>query len=186
MRWSLAPDERPAVLGDLEEEFALIAAERGELAARRWYLRQVLTSVVPNAVRRARRRYCSDEARSARRTSRVSAAVFAVLGIIVGAIGMLLTPDGWVAGAGVMAMSLLLLVDGVVRTRQSQPRPRAERLSVTSALVLAAIIDKMGHSRVALAVILGANFWIYWPPRLRPRWLGGRREIVLTRPGREP
>ena len=50
---SLAPDERAAVLGDLEEEFADRAgtAPRG---ARRWYRRQAMRSVGPNLVRRVK------------------------------------------------------------------------------------------------------------------------------------
>jgi hypothetical protein len=53
-RWlvtsSLAPGERAAVLGDLEEEFADRAAI-DERAARRWYRRQALRSAAPNFVR---------------------------------------------------------------------------------------------------------------------------------------
>jgi hypothetical protein len=52
--WSLAFADREAVLGDLQEEFAALAAASGTGAARRWYWTQTLTSVGPNVVRRIR------------------------------------------------------------------------------------------------------------------------------------
>src|SRR6516165_10521728 len=52
VRWSLAPWERHAILGDLQEEAGTIAATNGGLAARRWYWRQAIWSVWPNVVRR--------------------------------------------------------------------------------------------------------------------------------------
>jgi hypothetical protein len=51
MGWSLAPWERAAVLGDLEEEAQAIADSHGEDAARQWYWRQTALSVVPNVAR---------------------------------------------------------------------------------------------------------------------------------------
>jgi predicted permease len=48
--------DRAAVLGDLSEEFAAIAAHDGVRAARRWYRRQVRLSIVPNLRRRLRAR----------------------------------------------------------------------------------------------------------------------------------
>ena len=44
MRASLSAEDRQAVLGDLHEEWAAIAAAQGDSAARRWYWRQALTS----------------------------------------------------------------------------------------------------------------------------------------------
>jgi len=52
MRWSLAPWERAAVLGDLQEEARAIAAEKGLRTARRWYWRQAIVSLWPNVLRR--------------------------------------------------------------------------------------------------------------------------------------
>ena len=54
MRWSLAPWERPAVLGDLQEELRDISDVSGERSAQRWYWRQVAWSVWPNLLRRFR------------------------------------------------------------------------------------------------------------------------------------
>jgi hypothetical protein len=51
MRWSLEAADRPAVLGDLQEEFTAIALARGSSAAVRWYRRQVATSIGPNLTR---------------------------------------------------------------------------------------------------------------------------------------
>jgi hypothetical protein len=55
LRWSLADDERDAVLGDLHEEFAVISRLRPAHAVR-WYWSQAALSVGPNLVRRIRRR----------------------------------------------------------------------------------------------------------------------------------
>jgi hypothetical protein len=54
LRWSLARTEREAVQGDMREEFVAIGDRSGARAARRWYWRQAVTSVLPNAVRRLR------------------------------------------------------------------------------------------------------------------------------------
>jgi PAS domain-containing protein len=54
LRWSLARAERDAVLGDMQEEFASIEQRGGVSAARFWYWRQAITSILPNAVRRMR------------------------------------------------------------------------------------------------------------------------------------
>ena len=54
MTWSLAPWERPVVLGDLQEEFRDISDAAGEQAARRWYWQQAAMSVWPNLLRRLR------------------------------------------------------------------------------------------------------------------------------------
>jgi hypothetical protein len=53
-RWSLAPWERAAVLGDLQEEARAIAVTIGDRAARHWYWRQAVVSVWPNVLRRAK------------------------------------------------------------------------------------------------------------------------------------
>jgi hypothetical protein len=52
LRWSLSPLERPAILGDLQEEHAALAQTKGADAAGRWYWNQVLWSVAPNLWRR--------------------------------------------------------------------------------------------------------------------------------------
>ncbi len=54
LTWSLSPDERAAVLGDLAEEFSERTDWTNSSAARRWYWRQALTSIPPNALRRLR------------------------------------------------------------------------------------------------------------------------------------
>ena len=52
--WSLPPEDRDAVLGDLAEELATLAAGYGPSRARRWYWRQVRRSLMPNLRRRVR------------------------------------------------------------------------------------------------------------------------------------
>jgi putative ABC transport system permease protein len=52
MAWSLLPEDRDAVLGDLCEEFAARAEQDGAMAARRWYWTQVRRSLFDNLRRR--------------------------------------------------------------------------------------------------------------------------------------
>lgn len=47
--------ERETLMGDLAEEFGEILATNGPAAARQWYCRQVLRSILPNLVRRVHR-----------------------------------------------------------------------------------------------------------------------------------
>ena len=54
MKWSLAPWERPAILGDLNEEFQDLVERKGLAAARRWFWQQALRSTWPNLTRRLR------------------------------------------------------------------------------------------------------------------------------------
>ncbi len=56
LRWSLAPDERAAVLGDVQEEFAALA-DQSPARATRWYWRQTLVSVIPNIARQIRNQW---------------------------------------------------------------------------------------------------------------------------------
>jgi hypothetical protein len=56
LQWSLAPDERAAVLGDVQEEFAAIA-ETDHARAVRWYWRQTARSVGPNIARQLRNQW---------------------------------------------------------------------------------------------------------------------------------
>jgi putative ABC transport system permease protein len=52
MAWSLLPEDRDAVLGDLCEEFAMRADQDGTTAARQWYWTQVRRSLLANLHRR--------------------------------------------------------------------------------------------------------------------------------------
>ena len=54
MRLSLGDDDADAVLGDLAEDFAAMAAANGPAAARRWFWRQTATSLLPNLRRKTR------------------------------------------------------------------------------------------------------------------------------------
>jgi putative ABC transport system permease protein len=52
MAWSLPKADREAILGDLLEEFATLAARAGSSDASRWYWRQTRRSLLPNLRRR--------------------------------------------------------------------------------------------------------------------------------------
>lgn len=91
--------DRAFVVGDLDDEFARQVEERGARGARRWYRRQVLTSVVPLLATRARARRRSpgtrlvqssdwvQAARWLRRRPRPSAAAVLTLALALGAAG---------------------------------------------------------------------------------------------------
>jgi hypothetical protein len=98
LTWSLAPADREAVLGDLQEEFAALVEASGAPAARRWYWAQTLTSVVPNLLRRiqgerTKRRLEEDEAD---RMMRMSIRRFSLWLIAVPiALGLLFWEQDW-------------------------------------------------------------------------------------------
>lgn len=56
IRVTAPSDDRRAILGDLDEEFAVRARTVSVAAARMWYRRQVMASVVPNVTLRIRKR----------------------------------------------------------------------------------------------------------------------------------
>ncbi len=92
------PADRAFLLKDLDEELAQLTAERGPSAARRWYWRQAITSMVPLLARRAgaasrlsSQRPAGDDLRQAlrwlARHPRTAGAVIATLGLALGAAG---------------------------------------------------------------------------------------------------
>ena len=52
LRWILDPADREHALGDLHEEFLVIAARQGSSRASRWYWRQAAAAVPPSLIRR--------------------------------------------------------------------------------------------------------------------------------------
>lgn len=78
LRWSLSPLDRPAILGDLEEEHTALRRTAGSAAADRWYWRQVLRSIAPNLWRRLR----ADPRREARFHSGLRAIAMGVLFLV--------------------------------------------------------------------------------------------------------
>lgn len=84
LRWSLADDERDAVLGDLHEEFTAIAND-DPASAVRWYWSQAVLSIGPNLVRRVRSkveragRAETDESRRSRLNARKSGLTLLIL-----------------------------------------------------------------------------------------------------------
>jgi hypothetical protein len=62
VRASLAPVDRQAVMGDLQEEFAVLEARGGRAAASRWYWFQTAASLGPNLARRLQHAWRSQRA----------------------------------------------------------------------------------------------------------------------------
>ena len=111
LRWSLAPDERAAVLGDVQEEFAAIA-DHDPAQAVRWYWLQTLTSVVPNIARQIRnqwaeaRQVINEEDQRARRRRLIGGASWTVLmGLVFGLLASRYPAraDDWLEGGLLLA-----------------------------------------------------------------------------------
>ncbi len=163
VRWSLAPEERPAVLGDLAEEFAEERQHAGDRAARRWYWYQTITSVGPNVVRRIR----NDEEK---RVQRFLTTWLTGLWVVPRAWDYWHSPiSGWLAFG---AYGLLLIVLGRIKPTAAQAR----FLGRTGFGLLAAwlVWGLLPAPQQALevrylfvplaAVFLSALLWRRWPP----------------------
>ena len=96
LRWSLAPGDRDAVLGDFQEEFAAIRETRGAAAARQWYWSQTAASLPSNVLRRIRgerlRRRSAESAddRASRLKARRAALVMLGAGLVIGGAGLVM------------------------------------------------------------------------------------------------
>jgi hypothetical protein len=203
MAWSLPPDERAAVLGDLEEEAKDIAEAQGGRAAARWYRRQVTRSLVPNVARRVGttwrgwREVASLEDLERRRFLRRASVWFIGIcfapGVVVfaftGEVGLFI-PGAILGSLGVVGLFLSLF-------NVSRPRPLPMRVFVGWFGFLS--IDHFGlptaEARwVARIVLLALCLWPdrYWPSRdrrrARPeywvrtpvRWYVGSKEPHVT------
>jgi hypothetical protein len=173
MRWSLAPDERPAVLGDLEEEFSAIAAKEGESAARRWYYRQTVTSATPNLVRALRRAYQqafgAPEMRAAQKSTRTGALLTIGLGVVMATVhhwgekkpwGPM---DWWLLILGFALLALSYFETG---NRRSKPGEGAIRL----VLILVWLWQTGKNDNIAFgaAVLSSLEILRVWPLALWP------------------
>jgi hypothetical protein len=125
LRWSLAPDERAAVLGDVQEEFAAIA-DNDPARAVRWYWLQTLTSVIPNIARQIRNQWAearyvvNEEDRRARHRRLIGGASWTVLmGIIFGLLAARYPAhaDDWLeSGLAFASLGVLLAISSLYRT----------------------------------------------------------------------
>jgi len=153
VRWSLAPWERAAILGDLHEEARAIAETQGEQAAQRWYWRQAVISVWPNLVRRLK----GDERRM--EAFRAGLGNFAIcVFVVVVSLGDHRAPPPWtLLGllAFVMSAGAALFAK---RMRQPVPKsgPRRVAFYVASAVVLVASVAAfvLGPAWVLIPVVL--------------------------------
>lgn len=174
MRWSLSPEDRPAVLGDLDEEFDAIANARSVADARRWYWRQALTSAAPNAMRRVRqaylREYGTPEALRAQRKSRRFGFRLLALGagMMVVSVPLHLSLAN---GGAVAAWGLLLLAFSYLETGRPR-RPKPGEGMVAFALIVtwlgALIVSRASEYLAPMGFIA---FWVVinlWPRALWP------------------
>ena len=173
LRWSLSPLERPAILGDLEEEFASTEASRGLAEARRWYRRQVLRSVGANLWRRFQ-----DDDR--RRVAAYRSLPTIALGLLYVAEGLWSRspkrPEALAAVGGVLAfLGVAVLAAAILRKRiDPPPADRRVALSVLSGTVVAGLVvmslDVLPPRNVwPLAWIAVAALAIWpWPATTRP------------------
>jgi hypothetical protein len=163
VRWSLAPSERAAVLGDLEEEARTIAEDRGEYAARQWYWRQAARSVAPNLARRIRA-YLKrpDELRF---TAMFAASPFwsAVVDLAHVRHTMYVPREFDLAAATMWAVGFLL----AFHRRWLQPeRPIARRSWwVISAIFAVSLVLMFVHVLPPRAALVVSGVWAFWPSR---------------------
>jgi putative ABC transport system permease protein len=146
-RWLLgraaSPADRPFLLGDAEEEMQDVARRRGDGAARRWYWRQAIASIVPLLRRRLSagghptlpdrpsdpmwREYAQDlryAARLARRSPLMTTAVIATMALGIGSItavfgvvqGVLLQPLPFAASERVVRIGTVVRNGNVAPT----------------------------------------------------------------------
>ncbi len=186
-RWSLARGEQQNVLGDMHEEFVHISERSGAAAARRWYWRQALFSIVPNALRR----YRNDERRQKRLRDGLQILVMGASYFALGVAGryryfppssqqnddfpfllfsVMSGPIGlWHVLRAVLAKSM--------RTRVSSAQRRATFWLVTAMTVGLTIVPLefptysrthtmtivLAFSSLFLASLVGLNLWPRWP-----------------------
>lgn len=205
LRWSLAPDDREAVLGDFQEEFAVLLDVRGKTAATRWYWMQALLSLPPNVVRRLRgdrqRRLAAEttEERDARRSLRRTGAVMSASGVLLFVFGMFTAAlgDGALLVPLLIVLACVLLLFGTTLFFGSlSPRPEYDRLTyqlnqrrssiVWLLFILATLPDKVAAAPYARVVriweflpMLAALAIAVWP---RKYWIFGGISTELMNP----
>jgi hypothetical protein len=167
LTWSLAPDERAAVLGDLAEEFSERADWTGEPAARRWYWHQALTSIAPNALRR----FEQDSRRRGLTPAGSAALLLLWLMFAVQLVAGPLIPRSAVFQL-VQGLAVVLLLWGAFR--QNRSRMRGSFFAVTFLLVLALFLirglDQTPAHRRLITDILRPIFLVWYAGTLWPWW----------------
>jgi hypothetical protein len=168
LTWSLAPDERAAVLGDLAEEFSERADWTGGPAARRWYWRQALSSIPPNAHRRFER----DSVRRGLTPAKAAALVVLWLMFAAQLLGGRFLPRSAYFQV-VQALVVVLLLKAAFR--QNRSRLRGTFFSVGFAFVLALFLVRgldpvVAHQRFITYYLLNPTFLVWYAATLWPWW----------------
>ena len=187
-RWSLAPWERPAVLGDLQEEFRDLSDMAGVSVARRWYWRQSIVSIWPNLLRRLR----GDECRRHLCGQGVS---YVAVGLLMIAQESLLPrgrgPDSWMCGAVWMLSGAISVVDSLVRKRTSMPALKIKVLrilcclAISGGVLISALWPQLmlQHTTQStwtfLSLVFMIRLWPWWPTDPPP-------EEILVRSKADP
>jgi len=141
LRWSLAPGDREAVIGDFQEEFEAIRETRGAAAARQWYWTQTAASLPSNVLRRIRgerlrlRSAESADDRASRRNVRHAALVMVGVGLVIGGAGLVMdqATGGAFLAFALVPLAFVLLFFGLVLFFNSLS-PWPERDPVTRAI----------------------------------------------------
>ena len=181
-KWSLAPWERPAVMGDLQEEFRDLAETVGEPAARRWYWRQAIESVWPNFMRRLK----TDDQRRNRWWGSIALIANGCVMLITtnlmlpphGSLERRLIPVSWIVFGAIGA------VQAVVRKRLKAPTSQARTIAVyvgvTWVVCVVGVFFLPAPPRYSLIMLFSGvvvlEIWPWWPPdpppaefRVRPK-----------------
>ncbi len=186
VKWSLPLEDRFAVLGDLQEEFAAIASASGEAAARRWYRKQAFVSLIPNILRHIN---ADIRRENPLRVLRAWALLIAAFVGMCGPIGLVFwaagDPDFLIGiGAGAVLMTaffcicvLLLIVwprraDGT-RRGPAMRRPSGWRAATIwgTFIVLDGMQAIVGHGpspAIGTLALTGALLVWFWPSRKVP------------------
>ena len=182
VKWSLAPWERSAVMGDLQEEFRDLVVTAGEPAARHWYWRQAVASTWPNL----RRRLQGDDARetlwSCGMQSFASGCVMLAGGLLPRTISHHL--DSLIIGTAWIGNGLITIAQSLFRRRVVAPAWQARALLwfflITNLVIFFAPMWLPAPPYQTLPAILGTWFalqlWPWWPADPPPReFLVGRK-----------
>jgi hypothetical protein len=165
VKWSLAPWERPAVMGDLQEEFRDFAETVGEPAAQTWYWRQALASLWPNFMRRLR----GDDARYALWSQGMEQ--FACGCVWLAQVWAIGRPYKASVGAAWMIFGAFSIAESILRKRVSAPRVK---ISVESIVTLMAIVGTLLAVKqwpqapqqflwASLLPLVAVRLWPWWP-----------------------
>jgi hypothetical protein len=186
VKWSLAPWERPAVMGDLQEEFRDLAEAAGEPAAQRWYWRQAIRSLWPNFMRRLR----ADDRRRSRWWASIASMANGCLMLGLGLTASTLanpTRDPFrspFVGVAWIVLGAIGATQSVFRKRLKAPVSQARAvgayavLTMSGCFVGALLLPSPPRSTemVLLVGLSAIELWPWWPPDPPPaEYLVGRR-----------